>query len=138
MAQQFSILDFFGRWLLTALLVFGTYNPTDYSYLSWITSDGMAWDPVPALVSVLLLIAWLVFLRNTFLAIGPLGIILCSALVACIIWLLIDWGVFSIESSSAVAWAVLAGLSLVLAIGLSWPHIRRGLTGQLTVDDVED
>ena len=28
--------------------------------------------------------------------------------------------------------------SLLLATGMSWSHIRRRLTGQLDVDDVED
>ena len=29
-------------------------------------------------------------------------------------------------------------LALILAVGLSWSHIRRQLTGQVDVDDVED
>ena len=29
-------------------------------------------------------------------------------------------------------------LSLILAVGLSWSHIRRRLTGQVDVDDLED
>ena len=32
----------------------------------------------------------------------------------------------------------IAVLSLVLATGMSWSHIRRKMTGQIDVDDVEE
>ena len=73
MASQFSVLDFFGRWFISAALVFGTYNPTAYCYASWITSEGMEFGPIPAIVTLLILIAWLVFLNSTYNAIGPSG-----------------------------------------------------------------
>jgi hypothetical protein len=38
---------------------------------------------------------------------------------------------------STLTWIVLVGLSLLLAVGMSWSHIRRRLTGQVDVDEVE-
>jgi hypothetical protein len=35
-------------------------------------------------------------------------------------------------------WIVLVGLAAILTVGLSWSHIWRRLTGQYTVDDVDD
>ncbi len=138
MAKGFSLGDFLVRWLFAALLVLGTYNPTDYSYVGWLTGEGTEFGPVQALVGVALLIAWIVFLRATFLSMGWLGIILGGALFTCIVWLLIDLGWLSLDSAGAFTWVILLILSAILAVGMSWAHIRRKWSGQLSVDDVED
>jgi hypothetical protein len=138
MAKRFTPVDLFGRWVFAAILVAGTYNPTDYSYVSWLTAEGTEFGPVPALIGVALLIAWIVYLRATFLSLGPLGIILWGALFGCVVWLLIDLGWLSLDSGNALIWVLLLLLSMVLAIGMSWSHIRRQLSGQVSVDDVED
>jgi hypothetical protein len=138
MANEFNIGSFFARWLFAALLVFGTYNPTDYSYLSWLLAEGTELGPIVALVGLVLLIAWIVFLRATFLSLGWLGICLGAALFGCVLWLLVDVGLLSLDSTSAITWLVLLVLSLILATGMSWSHIRRRLTGQFDVDDIED
>jgi len=138
MANEFNIGSFFARWLFAALLVFGSYNPTEYSYLSWLLAEGTELGPIVALVGLILLIAWIVFLRATFLSLGWLGICLGAALFGCVLWLLVDVGLLSLDSTSAITWLVLLVLSLILATGMSWSHIRRRLTGQFDVDDIED
>ena len=137
-SRDFDVGSLLLRWLFAAALVFGTYNPTDFSYFSWVFSEGVEFGPVPALVGVGLLIAWIVFLRATFLSLGWLGIILGAALFACVIWLFVDLGWLSLDSTSAISWLALLLLSLILAVGMSWSHIRRRLTGQVDVDDIED
>ena len=56
MAVEFNAISFLGRWAFAAALVFGTYNPTEFSYVSWALSDTMEFGPVVALVGVILLI----------------------------------------------------------------------------------
>ena len=138
MASNLGIGGFLARIVFAMALVFGTYNPTEYSYISWAFSEGHEFGPVTALVGVVLLIAWIVFVRATFLSIGWLGIVLGPALFGCVIWLFVDIGWLSLESPTAITWVALLVLALVLAVGLSWSHIRRRLTGQVDVDDIED
>jgi len=138
MSNKFNAVSFLARWLFAAALVFGTYNPSDFSYTNWVLADSTEFGPIPAVVGVALLIAWIVFLRATFMSLGWLGIILGGALFACLIWLFIDLGWLSLDSTSALTWIILLMLSLILATGLSWSHIRRRLTGQVDVDDVDD
>ena len=138
MANDFTAGGFLGRWIFSAALVFGTYNPSSYSLVGWVMDDDFVIGPVPAIVSLILLIAWIVFLRATFLSMGWLGIILGGALSAAFLWLLVDLGVLSLDKPHMIAWLVLLVLSLILAAGLSWSHIRRRLTGQVDVDDMED
>ncbi len=88
-----------------------------------------------AMAGIALLIAWIVFLRATLESLGLLGIVLGGALFACLIWWLIDIKVLSLDSPSELTWIILLVLSLILASGMSWSHIRRRLTGQVDVDD---
>ena len=138
MANEFSTGNFFVRWLFAIALVFSTYNPTGYSYASWIIGAGTDIGPVMALAGVALLIAWIVFLRATFMSLGVPGIALGAALFACIIWLLIDLGLLSLDSTGALSWVILLVLSIMLAAGMSWSHIRRRLTGQFDVDEKDN
>ncbi|MCB1677102.1 MAG: hypothetical protein KDI16_00280 [Halioglobus sp.] len=138
MARGFNAGSFLGRWVFAAALVFGTYNPTDYSYLSWVFSANATFGPVLALVGVLLLIGWIIFLRATFMSMGWLGIILGAAFFSCLIWLLVDLGWLNINAPGTISWLALLLLSVLLAVGMSWSHIRRRLTGQFDVDDVDD
>ena len=138
MAKRFSAGSFFARWLFAAVLVFGSYNPTDYSYVGWILAENTEFEPIVAIVGIALLIGWIVFLRATFMSMGWLGISLGAALFGCIIWLFVDLGWLSLDATGAITWIVLIILSLILATGMSWSHIRRRMSGQFDVDDVDD
>ena len=134
MANEFTVSGFLARWLFAAVLVFGTYNPSEYSYFNWIWSKGTDIGPVIALAGVVLLIGWIVYLKATLEALGLLGIILGGALFGCMIWWLIDIGLLSLDSTTALTWIILLVLSLILASGMSWSHIKRRLTGQVDVE----
>lgn len=138
MAKELGTGGLLIRLLLSAILVFGTYNPTAFSYISWVFAEGHEFGPETAIVGILLLIGWIVLLRATFLSFGWLGIILWAALFSCVIWWLVDVGWLSLDSTGVITWITLAVMSLVLGMGTSWSHMRRRLTGQVAVDDVED
>jgi hypothetical protein len=138
MATEFNTGSFVGRWVFALALVLGTYNPTQWCYFNWVTAEGTTFGPVVAIVGIVLLIAWIIFLRATFMSMGWLGIVLEAALFACVVWLMVDLGWLSLDSGGAIAWVVLVILSLILAVGMSWSHIRRRMTGQFDVDDMDD
>ena len=85
---------------------------------------------------MLLVIGWVIFLRATQRSLGNLGLILAIAFVACLAWILIDAGLLEADSASAVTWIVLICTAAVMAIGMSWSHVRRALTGQVDVDEI--
>ena len=51
------------------------------------------------------------------------------------IWLLVDLGVVHAGTVNTIVWLALFALATLLAIGLSWSHIWRRLSGQLEVDE---
>jgi len=137
MATEFTAGSFFGRWLFAAALVFGSYNPSGYSYIGWLLDEQSKFGPVLAIVGLILLIAWIIYLRATFMSMGWLGVSLGAALFGCVIWLFVDLSWLSLDSTGLLTYLALLLLSLILATGMSWSHIRRRLTGQFDVDEID-
>ena len=69
---------------------------------------------------------------------GRLGTVLAGAFFAVIVWLLVQWGLVSLNSGTTIQWLGLLVMSGVLAIGMSWSHVRRRLSGQYDTDEIEN
>jgi len=136
---EFGITGFLLRLVTTLVLVLATYNPSGWSFVHWVRNAISASDIGPAhfVAGVLLLIGWVILLTATQRSMGTLGLILEALLFGGLVWLLVDVGLLSIDSVSEFAWVVLVILAVMLAIGLSWSHVWRRLTGQLSTDDVD-
>ena len=137
--REFSPGGFVLRLAAAVGLVFATYNPTQWSFIGWlqrsISDDTLNLGPEHLLAGVLLAIGWTIYGAASIRSLGPLGLILGGALLAAIVWLLIDFGLLSAGSADSVTWIVLTCLAALMAIGVSWSHIWRRLTGQFEVDD---
>jgi hypothetical protein len=125
------------RFFVAIILVFATYNPTDYSYYDWFRNMLPEIDPLVIFAGVVLLIGWTIFLRATVRSLGAFGLLLAFAFFGTLIWLLIFWDLVPADSVTAITYIILVVISGVLATGISWSHIRRRMTGQVDVDDVE-
>lgn len=130
-------MGFLLRWICAFLLLAATFNPTEYNYVQWVRSYGGMNISIAVLVGLLLLVGYIIYLRATLRSIGGLGMILVLALVGAGVWVLYDLGVLRLEDPSMNVWLALVVLSFVLAIGLSWSIVRRALSGQADVDDVD-
>jgi len=128
---------FIMRWLFAFLLLAATFNPTQYNYVDWLRSYGAMNMSVAALAGLVLVIGYIIYLRATLRSIGPFGMLLVLALVGTLLWVLYDFGVLRLDNSDFNVWLGLGALSFVLGIGLSWSHVRRALSGQADVDDVD-
>ena len=131
----------FGLRLLAALaLVMLTYNPSGHSAYHWVSAAIGASDfgPLHLLLIGALLAGWAVFWIATWRALGTLGVVLSGTVLGAIIWLLFDIGLLKTKSVSAITWISLFCLAAILAIGVSWSHVWRQVTGQLNVEDVDD
>ena len=89
------------------------------------------------LADLLLLIGYIIYLRATLRSIGGFGMLLVLALVGALLWVLYDFGVLSLDNTGLNVWLGLLALSLVLGVGLSWSHVRRALSGQADMGDVD-
>lgn len=137
--DTFNFKSFGLRFLFALVMVLCSYNPTGYSYIHWLLSSIKPFAPSPllAICGVALTIGWVIYIRATLRSLGTLGLVLAALLFACFIWLFIDLGWLSISTVSVFAWIALVLLSAILAIGMSWSHVRRQLSGQVDTDDVD-
>jgi NADH:ubiquinone oxidoreductase subunit K len=138
--KDLSGLDILLRIVGPLALVLVTYNPSGYSFYDWfsgaVTDGGLSAIHFVALV--VLVIGWSILLVATWNSLETFGVILICALLGAVVWLFIEWGLLQADSASAIAWIVLVCVAAVLAVGLSWAHIWRRLTGQYSVEEIED
>lgn len=138
MAQSsFGLGDFLWRWIFAQILVLASFNPTAYSYARWAAASWEDDLPLVLLLGIILLIGWIIFLRATLRSIGIIGIVLIVGLTGSLLWVLIDRGLLSLDRVDVLTWVGVIGVGLILGLGMSWSHIRRMLSGQLDVDDVD-
>ncbi|MFT3906295.1 MAG: DUF6524 family protein [Steroidobacteraceae bacterium] len=124
------------RMLAAILLVLLSFNPSGYSFYHWIARDFPQFHAGNALVALLLLIGWVVYLNATLRSLGVLGITLVLAFFATLVWFAVEHGWLKLGQGPAFLWVVLIIAGLVLGIGMCWSYVRRRLSGQADVDDV--
>ena len=128
----------FLRWVFAFVLVSATFNPTEWNYIQWVRRTYTEELPLTVLLGLILFIGYVIYLRATLRSIGGFGMFLVAALIAALIWVLIDWGVLSLEHSTLNMWLGVLAMSIVLGVGLSWSMVRRKLSGQFDIDDVDE
>lgn len=136
--RSINFQGFMMRWGMALLLVFLTYNPSGYSWYHWLAGAENKVEPLIALTGVLLLIGWVVYVRATARSLGIIGTLLSLALFGTLVWALISYQIVSLGNTTLLTCLLLVILSAVMAIGLSWSHVRRRLTGQFDVDDSDE
>ncbi len=135
--DEFDMGSVLMRLAFSLALVFLTFNPTGHSYFHWLQANLSPIQPLVVIAGLLLLGGWLFFIRATFSSMGTVGVVLLLALFAAIVWWMVSRGWLSTADKSTMAWVVLSCLGLLLGIGMSWAHIRARLSGQTSVDRVD-
>lgn len=136
MARGFTLSGFFTRFFVALVLVMSTFNPSGFSFYHWIIHRGDTSIPLLILTGIGILIGWVVFFRATMRSLGFIGVLLAAALFGCLIWLAVDVKVLAIDSP-IFSYILLIVFAAILALGMSWSHIRRRISGQVDMDDVD-
>ena len=125
------------RFFVALLLVFASYNPEGYSYFHWGLRHISDFSVLKLFIGVVLLIGWTIYIRATLSSLGGFGIFLSIAFFATLLWLLVDLGVIPATSVRAISYLVLIVISALMATGMIWSHVRRRISGQVDVDEIE-
>jgi len=131
-------MGLFLRWLFAFVLLTATYNPTEWNYVRWSVTNYEARLSLAVLMGLILTIGYIIYLRATVRSIGAFGMFLVLAVVAALLWVLYDFGLLALDNTDLNVWLGILSLSVVLGIGLSWSHVRRALSGQSDMDDVDE
>jgi hypothetical protein len=139
-SRGLGLSGFLVRLIGALALVLVTYNPSGQSAWHWI-SDAISqseFGPLELILIAVLLIGWAVYWIASWRALGVLGVVLIAVLLGGLVWLLVDIGWINTESDSAITWIMLVTIAVMLAIGVSWSHLWRRVTGQYNVEDIND
>jgi hypothetical protein len=135
---NFTSKNFLIRWAVALVLVLGTFNPTEFSYFHWV-SDMLAENaPLKVLAGIAILIFYVIYLRATWRSIGPIGLVLAAAFFGAVIWALAYYGLLDPSQTTVMTYVILILLATIMAIGISWSHVRRRVSGQLDTDEVDE
>jgi len=127
-----------GRLLIAAVVVFGTYNPTGNSIFHWIRDHPdmtNAWVILVGIVAALMNFALLV---AAWKALGKLGTFVLLILFAALVYLALQEGWASKDSSTSLQWLALVLYAGFLGIGLAGAILWRRATGQIVTDEAPD
>jgi hypothetical protein len=131
------------RFLASVLLVYLTFNPEGFSYFHWVVNpllrgapDARASLPLKVLAGLVLIGLWAFFVQAARRSIGWKGVILVLGILGALVWALIDWRVLNPDSDRVIGHVVLVALSIVLALGMSWSHLSRKMSGQVDTDEI--
>ena len=133
-----EIMGIILRWLGAFVLLSATYNPTQINFTRWAEANWQTQMPLTILLGLLLGVGYMIYIGATLRSIGAFGIILVAAIVAALVWVLIDYQILTLQNPQLNLWLGIFALSVVLGIGLSWSIIRQRLSGQATVDEVQE
>ncbi len=140
--DTFNWTGFLFRLLFALGLVYATYNPEGYSYFHWIqaslnhTETGLLGsNALKFVVGILLLGGWLLYLNATRDSLGIFGVCLLLAFCFGLVWLLADMGLFEPANIRIIVHLTEIVVAFILAVGMSWSHIHRRLTGQIDIDE---
>jgi len=140
--SRFNFQSFLIRLVFALVLVYASYNPSGYSWFHWaketLFAESLSISPGFAMATVVLLIGWVVYIRATLRSLGAFGLGLAFAFFGIIVWWLVDIGLIGVNSVSVMTYIVLFLLGAILATGMSWSHLRRRMSGQLDVDEVDE
>ena len=134
---RFTFANFALRWVFAIILVFGTFNPTPYSFVAWLYPFNDGQLPFKVLAGITLVILYVIYIRATFRSIGWTGVMLAGIFLAALLWVLIDQGILSLDQRSILTWVVLFAIATIMAVGLSWSHVRRRVSGQVDEDETD-
>ena len=120
------------------MLLAATFNPTPWNYVHWVQLNWATQMPLAVFFGLLLAVAFMVYILATLRSIGAIGIVIIAAIFGAALWVPTDWGLLSLTNSALNTWLALLALSVILGMGLSWSILRQRLSGQSTVDEINE
>ncbi len=67
-----------------------SYNPSDWNFYRWANANYTTQLTLTVLLGLLLSVAFLIYIAATLRSLGTLGMLLVGAVLAALIWVLID------------------------------------------------
>lgn len=130
-----TIPGYLVRVLTAMLVVFGTYNPSGYSYYHWLQIDIGDWA-LKLFVGLVILILFYLQGRATWRSMRFPGTATLTAIIATGIWLASDLDLVDLGDVTERILVFQIGLATLLGTGFCWSHVRYRLSGQTDSENI--
>lgn len=126
------------RWFFAFALISATYNPTPWNFVHLALEKFEQDLPAIVLFGLLLFIGYALFFRATLRSIGGFGLFMILAVVAALMWVMVDRHIFELSNQDVKVWLGILAVSFVLGVGLSWGFVQRTFKEGYEVEDTDE
>ncbi|WP_109119005.1 DUF6524 family protein [Azospirillum sp. TSO22-1] len=127
---------FIVRMLLTLLTVFGTYNPSGYSYWHWIRMEDAGDWTLKLFAGTVIVFLLYTHVLATWRSMKLIGVTMVVISYVTAVWTLWDHDLLDLNDPTIVTLTLLSGVTLVLGMGFLWSLVRYRLSGQVDSQNV--
>lgn len=132
--RSFTLTSFLIRLTATLFVVLSTYNPSGHSYVHWLASSWPRDWLLQGAAGIVYVVVYYLFFMTTIRSLHVTGIVLTTALLASLVWVMLDLGIVVLTGIGDFASIALYIFGTVLAIGMAWMPVYTLLSGQVSVD----
>ncbi len=118
--------------LFVQFLLFGTWNHSGYSYIDWVTGAPQ-FTALMAVAGIALLAAHIAVVRIAYVALGQLGIVAASLLIAMLLLAASRVGLIELDELTRHFEFWLFAIASLLSIGIGWAKYQQRISGQRDV-----
>ncbi len=130
-----SILGYSVRLLIAMLVIFGSFNPSGYSYYHWLQLDSGDWA-VKLFAGLTLTVVLYLQLNAMWRSMRLVGTLMLTTINLAGIWLASDLGLVDLHDRTQLTLTIQVALTVLLGTGFCWSHIRYRLSGQMDLENI--
>jgi len=120
--------------LLSLALAIGTWNPSGYHFIHYISSAEDLLSGFKPFGILMMLALWLLAIKSIFQSLGFFGASITVIIIASFIWGLQQYNIIDVTKFEQAGWAATVGIGLLIWFGLNASIIWKKLTGVYTTD----
>jgi len=130
------------QWWVTLLmslgLAIGTWNPTGYHFIHYISNVDNILSGFNPLGILIMLALWILAIKSIFQSLKLYGAVLAVIIIGAFIWGLQEYTIIDVTKFEQSGWAATIGIGLLIWFGLTASIFWKKLTGVYTTDSTDE
>ncbi len=129
------------RWwvslILSMTLAIGTWNPTGYDFVHYLT-HGNPLEGFKPFYILMMLALWLLALKAIYQSLKWYGALVTAAIIVAFVYGLAQYNLVDLSDWSSLGWIATLGMGLIIWVGLNASILWKSATGVYTTDATDE
>ncbi|MBN2825812.1 MAG: hypothetical protein JXQ76_10835 [Campylobacterales bacterium] len=129
------------RWWVTGIMALvlslGTWNPTGFHFLHYISSSNPLSGFTPFAILIMLGL-WLLAIRSIFQSLGLFGALFIVIIILAFVWGLNQYGLIDLKDFDQLGWIATIGMAIIIWAGLNASKMWKQITGVYATDSKDE